>query len=144
MQYTVTLLSLRSMLKRIACCFLASLFLTGSVMLPLGDFSLLRDIPKMYQNYTKITSEEEVGVIDFIGDYLLYGKQIFGHNEHDKIPAKGNDVQFQHQASPLNIVFLHRTINLTVAPVSALTHPAFTSVFYTGDYRNKLFRPPLA
>ncbi|OIQ63416.1 hypothetical protein GALL_550430 [mine drainage metagenome] len=113
-------------------------------MLPLGDFSLLRDIPKMYQNYTKITSEEEVGVIDFIGDYLLYGKQIFGHNEHDKVPAKGNDVQFQHQASPLNIVLLHRTITALIAPAAMLTHPVQAPVFYTGDYRNKLFRPPLA
>ena len=132
------------MLKRITCGFLACLFLTGSIMLPMGDFSLMRDIPKMYENYSKITSQEEMGVIDFIGDYLLYGKQIFGHNEHDKIPAKGNEVQFQHQASPLNIVFLHRTINLSVAPVATLTHPIHSPIFYTGDYRNTLFRPPLA
>jgi hypothetical protein len=61
--------------------------LTGSLTLPLGDFSLLRDISKMCQNYTKIISEAEMGVIDFIGDYLFYGKQIFGHNEHDEIPV---------------------------------------------------------
>jgi hypothetical protein len=125
------------------CGFLACLFLTGSILLPLGDFSLLRDIPKMYQNYTKITSEEELSVIDFIGDYLLSGKQIFGNNEHDKIPAKGNDVQFQHQASPLNIVFLHYTITLLTAPLAVITHTVHTPVFYTGDYRTKLFRPPL-
>jgi hypothetical protein len=78
-------------------------------------------------------------VIDFIGDYLLCGKQIFGHNEHDKILAKGNDVQFQHQASSLNIVFLHRMI----APVATLMHPIYSPIFYTGNYRKKLFRPPL-
>jgi hypothetical protein len=132
------------MFKRITCCFLASLFLTGSLMLPLGDFSLLRDIPKMYQNYKKITSAEEMGIIDFVGDYLLSGKQIFGHNEHDKIPAKGDDVQFQHLASPLNIAILHRTVNLLITPVAIITHIVHTHVFYTGDYRTKLFRPPLA
>src|ERR1700712_4267773 len=121
------------MLKRITCGLLACLFLTGSIMLPMGDFSLVRDIPKMYQNYTKITSQEEMGIVDFIGDYLFYGKQIFGHNEHDKIPAKGNEVQFQHQASPLNIVFLHRTITLLVVPVAALRPPIHSSIFYTGD-----------
>jgi hypothetical protein len=131
------------MLKRITCGFLASLFLTGSLVLPLGDFSLLRDIPKMYRNYTRITSPEEAGVIDFVGDYLLYGKQIFGHNEHDKIPAKGNDVQFQHQASPLNIVFLHRTITLLAASHAVITYTMYAPVFYSGDYRTKLFRPPL-
>lgn len=132
------------MFKRITCGFLACLFLTGSVVLPLGDFSLLRDIPKMYQNYTKVTSAEEISVIDFIGDYLLYGKQIFGHNEHDKTPVKGNEVQFQHQASPLNIVFLQRTITLLITPVVVIKHTPPTYLFYSGDYRARLFRPPLA
>jgi hypothetical protein len=132
------------MFKRMTCGLLACLFLTGSIVLPLGDFSLMRDIPKMYQNYTKITSEEEMGVIDFIGDYLLYGKQIFGHNEHDKIPAKGNDVQFQHQASAPNIVFLYHMSTLFVETVAIATHQTHYTIFYTGDYRNALFRPPLA
>ena len=98
----------------------------------------------MYQNYSKITCEEELGIVDFVGDYLLYGKQIFGHNEHDKSPVKGNEVQFQHQASSPNVVVvkLHRI--LFIAPVSILSHPEFNLEFYTSDYRNKLFRPPLA
>jgi hypothetical protein len=144
MQYILRFYYLCSMFKQITSGFLVCLFLTGSIILPMGDFSLMRDIPKMYANYSKITSQEEMGVIDFIGDYLLYGKQIFGHNEHDKIPAKGNEVQFQHQASPLNIVFLHCTITLLVAPAAKPTHPIHSPTFYTGDYRNTLFRPPLA
>ena len=132
------------MYKRIICCFFAGLFLISSVVFPLGDISLMRDIPQMYQNYTKITSAEEMGIIDFVGDYLLYGKQIFGHNAHDKIPAKGNDVQFQHQASPLNVVLLHRPINLLIAPVTVTEPPVQPHIIYNGDFRNKLFRPPLA
>jgi hypothetical protein len=132
------------MLRKIVCCFLACLFLTGSMVFPLGDFSLMRDIPKMYQNYTKITSDEEMGAIDFIGDYLLHGKDIFGHNEHDKTPAKGCDVQFQHQASSPDFVFSQHRQTLFIASVSILTHPAFSQDFYNSDYRNKLFRPPLA
>ncbi|HEX8020740.1 hypothetical protein [Mucilaginibacter sp.] len=113
-------------------------------MLPLGDFSLLRDIPKMYQNYTKVTSAEEAGVIDFIGDYLMHGKDLFGHNGHDKTPVKGDEIQFQHSARPLNIVFQHLTITFQISPAALLTHPIYAPVFYTGDFRNKLFRPPLA
>jgi hypothetical protein len=130
--------------KRGVCCILACLFLTGSVIFPLGDFSLMRDIPKMYQNYSKVTCEEELGIIDFVGDYLLYGKQIFGHNEHDKAPAKGDEVQFQHQASPPNVVFSKLHQILFIAPISIFPHPEFNPEFYTSDYRNKLFRPPLA
>lgn len=122
---------------------LACFFLMASVIFPLGDISLMGDIPGMYQNYTKITSAEELGVIDFIGDYLLHGKQIFGHNERDKIPAKGNDVQFQHQASPPNVVFSNVHQVLFVAPVAILSHPEFSPEFYISNNRNKLFRPPL-
>jgi hypothetical protein len=123
---------------------MACLFLGSSVLLPLGDFSLMRDIPQMYHNYAKITSEEEFGIIDFIGDYLMHGKDIFGHNEHDKVPAKGCDVQFQHQASPLNILFSHSMVKVLVAPFAILTHSSFIPHFTTSDYRNELFRPPLA
>jgi hypothetical protein len=104
----------------------------------------MRDLPKMYQNYSKVTYEEEIGIIDFVGDYLLYGKQIFGHNEHDKVPAKGNEVQFQHQANPTNVVFSQVPQLLYIAPLSILSHPEFNAEFYTSNYRNKLFRPPLA
>lgn len=132
------------MFRKSICYFLAILFLTGSIILPLGDFSLISDIPNMYHNYTRITSAEELGVIDFIGDYLLHGKQIFGHNEHDKIPVKGNDVQFQHQASPSNVLINQLSITLFIAPFFILPHRSSTQVFYTSEYRNELFRPPLA
>jgi hypothetical protein len=133
-----------TMYKKIICYFLAGFFLFGNVVFPLGDFSLMRDIPKMYENYTKVTSDEEVGAIDFIGDYLLHGKDLFGHNEHDKVPAKGCDIQFQHQANPPNMIFGQVYLALFIAPVAVSSHPAFHAIFYSSDFRNKLFRPPLA
>jgi hypothetical protein len=132
------------MFKRCTCYFLAVFFLSASVVFPLGDFSLMRDIPTMYENYTKVTSDEEMGPIDFVGDYLLHGKDLFGHNEHDKVPAKGCDIQFQHQASPTNVLFGQVQLVLFIAPVTVLAHPSFTTIFYFSEYRNKLFRPPLA
>jgi hypothetical protein len=132
------------MYRKIICYFLASLFLISSVLLPLGDFSLLRDIPDMYRNYTKITTAEELGAIDFIGDYLLHGKEIFGNNEHDKSANGSNTVQFQHQANPLNVVFLQLPTTLIIESESILTHPLFYQQFCTSDFRNELLRPPLA
>jgi hypothetical protein len=132
------------MIKKTITLWMACLFLGSSVLLPLGDFSLMRDLPEMYRNYTRITSAEEMGPVDFIGDYLLHGKDIFGHNEHDKTPAKGCDVQFQHQASSLNIVLLYQPISLLFTPESLVPHPLFSQPFHTSDYSNELFRPPLA
>lgn len=132
------------MFRKIICCFLASLFFISSVLLPLGDFSLLRDIPDMYRNYTKITTAEELSTIDFIGDYLLHGKEIFGNNKHDKAANGSNTVQFQHQANPLNVVFLQLPISLLIAPESISPHPLFHQAFRTFNFHNELFRPPLA
>lgn len=105
----------------------------------------MRDIPKMYQNYARITSDEEMGAIDFIGDYLLHGKAIFGHNEHDKTPAKGYDVQFQHQANAPGVVLnqFHQVL-FTSTAITPISRPVFSPQFYTSGHRNKLFRPPLA
>jgi len=132
------------MVKKNISGLMACLFLTSGVLLPLGDFSLTKDLPQMYRNYTKITSPEEAGLIDFIGDYLLHGKEIFGHNEHDKIPVKGSEVQFQHQASPLNVVFSKMSsVNIITGELSAI-HPVFNKQIKTSGYLNELFRPPLA
>jgi len=110
----------------------------------LGDFAMMKDLPRMYRNYTKITSSEEAGLVDFIGDYLLHGKDILGHNEHDKIPAKGNEVQFQHQASQLNVVLIKRLSLTVVTGELSITYPLFNKQIKTSGYLNELFRPPLA
>lgn len=132
------------MLKRITCYFLACLFLASSTLLPLGDFSLLRDIPQMYHNYTKITTADEMGITDFIGDYLLHGKDIFGHNGNDKQQAGSNTVQFQHQANALNIVLAGHTLTPISTIETAKVRVLPTQRFRTSDYHAELFRPPLA
>jgi len=130
--------------KSFVWALLACWFLATSIILPLGDFSLMKDLPRMYHNYTRITSPSEAGLIDFIGDYLLNGKDILGHNAHDKIPVKGNEVQFQHQASPLNVVFVKSVSLVIMAGKLSFDHPIFNKQIKTSGYLNELFRPPLA
>jgi hypothetical protein len=132
------------MVKKTISLVMACFILTGSVIFPLGDFSLTRDLPAMYHNYIKIAEPEELGVMDFIGDYLLHGKELFGHNNKDKAPDATNNVQFQHQASSPNIMIGQHHQTLFIIPYTVLTHPAFIKIFYTSNYQNKLFRPPLA
>jgi len=124
--------------------FFASLFLACSTLLPLSDFSMIRELPKMYRNYSRITTSDEAGVIDFIGDYLLQGKELFGHNRQDKTPNGSNNVQFQQQANPLQAVFLQVCLSLTHSVDYKKEHPVHNLAFPTSDYQNELFRPPLA
>lgn len=114
------------------------------MVLPLGDFSLMQDIPGMYRNYTKICSDEELDIVDFIGDYLLHGKEIFGHNEHDKPQSDSGGVQFQHQANSLNILLCQPLVNVFSISEVNEEHTLFRQSFQTSDYCNDLFKPPLA
>jgi hypothetical protein len=131
------------MFTRITATLLACLFLTGSTLLPLGDFSLVRDLPGMYQTYTKVVKEEP-DVFDFIGDYLLHGKEIFGHNKHDAAPRNESGLQFQHQANSLTVLVFQLGIEPHHLPTTFKVYPLQRDNIRTSDYQNELFRPPLA
>lgn len=49
----------------------------------------------MYSAYEKVVAPDEEGVFDFVGDYLLHGKELLGHNKQDR-SSKSGDFQFQH------------------------------------------------
>jgi hypothetical protein len=131
------------MIRKVTGLFLACMFLTSSLLLPLGDFSLIQDIPGMYRNYAKITTAEELGVIDFIGDYMLHGKEFFGHNSHDKTQDAASNIQFRHQANPLTVVLSPVCLcTLTVSEIQK-THSFRNKPMMRPGYYQELLRPPL-
>ncbi|WP_426671384.1 hypothetical protein ACPPVU_09115 [Mucilaginibacter sp. McL0603] len=132
------------MVKKVITVLMACFILTGSVVLPLGDFSLTRDLPEMYRSYSKITTPEELGVLDFIGDYLLHGKEMFGHNNHDKSQNGSNTVQFQHQPVPFYVVLPPIHLSAITVHMDIVAHPPIGITAHTSEFKNKLFRPPLA
>jgi hypothetical protein len=132
------------MRKRSVSGFLACLFLISSFILPLGDFSLMRDIPDMYRNYTRITTEDELGILDFVGDYLMHGKELFGNNQNDKPQNSSNSVQFQHPANPLIAEIPLSLFGLMNLPRNRAVQPINNILQATTDYQNECFRPPLA
>lgn len=131
------------MYRSATALFLALFFLAGSTLLPLGDFALMTDLPHMYRSYTQIVKEDP-DVIDFIGDYLLNGKEILGHNQHDAPQKPDSAIQFQHQANCLNIILIHISLpSLSIADAFK-KHIIPRQLLPTSDYQSELFRPPLA
>jgi len=130
-------------MKVVVCFVMGCMFLLSGFLLPLGDFSLMRDIPKMYHIYQKVVDKDESGIDDFIGDYLLHGKDLLDHNKHDKLPKGG--IHFQHQANFMFVVLLTQA-------VLALGHSALTVKDYfslslsphSSEHPKEHFRPPLA
>jgi hypothetical protein len=131
------------MVKRIAAFWMMGQLLLGSIALPLGDYSMIKELPRMYQAYEKVVSPDEKGILDFIGDYVLNGKDLLGHNQHDQ-PSKPGALQFQ--GSPFFAVTLQPSLTLTQPLLlSSSTKPSrhhFSTAL--SDYHSSLFRPPLA
>jgi hypothetical protein len=130
------------MLKRLVIFFLISEMLLSSIILPLGDLSLLKDLPAMYHAYEKVVSPDDKSICDFIGDYLLDGKDLLGHNKHDR-PEKQGAMQFQHPAAFAMLIHVPCTTvnqhNITETSRSFTIHLPGTP----SDYHPSLLRPPL-
>lgn len=132
------------MAKKALAYFISFYFLLGSIVLPLGDFSLIRDLPRMYHAYEKLADPNDRSITDFIGDYLLGGKAIFGHNKND-IPETGKSaVQFQHAAGFCSIVSIHSQTITTIVVDAVITHPNVSTPINTSEFHNELLRPPLS
>ena len=120
-----------------------SFFLTGSIILPLGDFSLMKDLPGMYKSYCKIKAGNP-DVIDFIGDYLLGGKDLLGHNQHDAPVKNDGSLQFRHQAS-LSLFFVSHSYQVVLmTELIAKKYNNHLINFHNSGYPHESFRPPIA
>lgn len=97
----------------------------------------------MYHAYEKIATPEDKGIIDFVGDYLLGGKSLLGHNKHDR-PDKSNAIQFQHISAIAFIVHLHCLDYGQLHGYETTAHNAAHLPGEPTDYHPSLLRPPLA
>jgi hypothetical protein len=130
---------IRSITASMICCY----FLLGSIILPLGDFSLMKELPKMYQAYEKLAAPDERCIADFVGDYLMGGRTMLGHNKNDAPETSKSNIQYQHTAT-FSIVFNVRfqLSSVMIADVF-LTHSLTVIPFNTTEFHEELFRPPL-
>jgi hypothetical protein len=132
------------MIKKIAVYILCIYFLVGNVILPLGDYSLMRDLPAMYQSYEKIVSPDENGILDFIGDYLLGGKDILGHNKGDAPQNPGSTTQFQHTAGVCSAIIIPAQLNSIIVNEYRVIYQDIYVLKTIEEFHKKILRPPLA
>lgn len=130
------------LMQRVFIFLMIGQMLLGSMLLPMCDFSALTQLPKMYQAYEKVVSPDEKGVLDFIGDYLLCGKDLLSHNKHDQPTKQG---AFQFQCTAVFAMMVHQTINAShpeLLPISPV-HNVIQVSYSLSDYHSSLLRPPL-
>ena len=131
------------MLKTITALSLACIFFASSILLPLSDFSLMPDLGIIYKTY-KTVVKEEPGLIDFVGDYLLNGKVLLGHNKFDAPSNHTPGLQFQHQANTLLVlIFMSFFFLFSDIVYISISKPSYRQSLYNSGFYLKLFRPPV-
>lgn len=96
----------------------------------------------MYKDYCKLRVGDP-DVLDFIGDYLMGGKDMLGHNQEDRPAKSGAPIQYQHQAS-ISLFFAVRIVALPDKTESeAKEYPNRLQPMGLSEYHRDLLRPPL-
>jgi len=116
-------------------------FVSGTLLLPQGDFSTLPDLPKMYA-HCKETEDHDLNIPDFISEHLFMMDDLLGEQpEPDDKPHQ--PVQFHHKYSPVTIA-LRQVLAFVEPPIVLKRHQAnVTDDVYLSDYPTSVFRPPI-
>jgi hypothetical protein len=97
----ITFEIVNSTMQRFLGLILFVYFLSGTLLLPQGDFSTLPDIPKMYA-HCRDTEDPDMNALDFLTGHLLSMDDLMGNvlDPEDKPHAP---VEFHHIYSPITI-----------------------------------------
>lgn len=128
-------------MKKVINIFLLVFYFFGTLCLPLGDFSVLEDIPEMYR-HCKATEDKDMTPLDFITDHLVNIDGLFDKHENgDEQKPHSNQVQHHGQAQ---VSFL-TSFSFCIIPFRAIeAEPSILLVdFFPSDYISKIFRPPI-
>ncbi|MFA9220901.1 MAG: hypothetical protein ACEQSL_06925 [Sediminibacterium sp.] len=129
-------------MKKAVNIFLLAFYSFGTFCLPLGDFSVLQDIPEMY-HHCKATEDKDMTPLDFITDHLVNIDGLFDKHDNgdEQKPHTPSPTQHHGQAQVTFITYFAFSMAI-FHPI--VVKPAMPTVnFIQSDYICKIFRPPI-
>lgn len=118
-------------------------FFSGSLLLPMGDFSTLCDLPKMYE-HCKVTEDPDMDTPDFIIEHPFDIDGLLGIKEtHDEHEKPHQPMQFHHQLVQINFIPKFEEVNLPLLPTSVASKSVISESVYHSNYLDFVFRPPI-
>ena len=129
-------------MKRIGAILFTYFYLLGTFLLPMGNFSVLVNLPEMYR-HCKTFEDKDMTPLDFITDHLVcLDSLIDSHN-------KGDD-QKPHQPLPKSIstfqqpVFLYFTFSMVKSNLED-THITYgyLEMKHPQKFYKSIFHPPI-
>ncbi len=116
--------------------------------MPMGDFSVIAELPGMYK-CCKATEDKDLNVLEFFTEHVSGMGQLLEGIEHDEEQDEANDkphipVQFHFQQMQLVCIASDVKTSATY-PVHQLIIPIpVEEKMYRADYISNIFRPPIA
>lgn len=130
------------MLQKFFVALLLLYFVTGTLLLPQGDFAALPDLPKMYA-HCKATEDSDLDIFDFVEEHLLMLDDLMGETPEPQ-DKPHQPVQFHHIFAPVTIA-VPQQIPLVKEPQTTEKDQApIIDEVYLSDYPASVFRPPIA
>ena len=128
-------------MQKLLGVILFSYFLSGTLLLPQGDFATLPDLPRMYA-HCRDTEDHDLTIPDFIEEHLFVMDDLMGElPEPEDKPHQ--PVEFHHIYAPVTIaVRQNLKIEEPSLPLIRQNVPIVDDVFLS-DYPSSVFRPPI-
>jgi len=131
-----------STLKKAVDIFLLTFYSFGIFCLPMGDFSVLQDIPEMYR-HCKATEDKDMMPLDFITDHLVNIDGLFDkHDNGDEQKPHAPSPPQHHGQSQVTFITYFAFSFTTFHPI-VVKHIIPAENFFQSDYITKIFRPPV-
>ena len=122
--------------------FLLAFYLFGTLCLPMGNFSVIQDLPQMY-NHCKTTEDKDMTPFDFITDHLINIDCIFDKHNNGDEQKPHTPIQFHHLQIQTTFI-VQQFDSLIKKPMLLISKlPICLEICYFSDYISKIFRPPI-
>lgn len=133
-------------MKTILIKFLIIFYSLGTIFLPMGDFSALGDLHKMYA-HCKATEDKDMTVMDFITDHLINIDGVFDKHQNgdEQKPHKPFEFsvhfpisQFIQECKWLDFKYYKTFVSSDQIEISN-----YKNILYSFDVISTVFRPPI-
>lgn len=131
-------------MKQLTVIALLFYYSLGTLCLPMGDFSILPNLPKMYQ-HCKATEDSDMTPLDFVTDHLINVDGIFDNHDNGDNQKPHQPFHYQNLTLQLFIpdfqeftIYTSHLISSDKKSVIAASDSDLTS-----NYISHTFRPPI-
>lgn len=122
--------------------FILGFYTLGTLLLPMGNFSALLDLPEMYR-HCKATEDKDMTPFDFLSDHLFNVDCLFDNHDNGDEQKPHTPIQYHHQdiqsyfvSQWLNVILNNNTVIQSELPI-------YNANIHGSNYLSLLFRPPI-